>query len=123
MFARRFLVELAEQVSALRVEVRQLTTLVTQAINQKSTETEEIMGKIDDVKNAVAEQNTVIESVVVLLGQLHDQLAAAVASGDPAAVDAVVADIKANTEKLAAAVAANTTASDEVESDQHRAGM
>ena len=69
-----------------------------------------LMALIDDVAADVTAQTTVIDSAVTLLNGLSDQLAAAIASGDPAKVQAVKDSIDTNTAKLAAAVAANTPA-------------
>lgn len=114
--------QISEQISLMRIEIRELTTAVNKAIGSSSTANmEKLMGKIDDVKAAVADNKTVTESVVTLLGRLHDDLEAA--KGDPAAIDAVIADIKANTESLAAAVVKNTPSAGETDADQHRAGM
>lgn len=48
------------------------------------------------------------DSAITLLQGLKAQLDAAIASGDPAAVQAVADNLGAETDKLAAAVAANT---------------
>lgn len=69
-----------------------------------------IMAAIDDLKTEVARNTDVEASAITLLTGLHDQLAAAIAAGDPAAVQAVVDQLKTNTDSLAAAVAANTPA-------------
>jgi hypothetical protein len=85
-------------------------------------EEKKLMATIDDVQKEVDAQSTVIDSAVALLDGIHQQLADAVASGDPAAVDKVVSDLKSHTDALAAAVARNTAASDEVGA-AHAAGM
>lgn len=66
------------------------------------------MATIQDVQAAVAAQTTVDTSVVTLLQNITAQLQAAQASGDPAALDAVVASIQTNTQVLSNAVTANT---------------
>ncbi len=63
---------------------------------------------LDDLKAAVAAEKTVVDGVVVLLNDLSAQLAAAIASGDPAAVQEVLDAINANKQELADAVVANT---------------
>ena len=70
----------------------------------------QIMAALDDLKAAVAAEDTVIDSAVVLLKGLKDALDAAIASGDPAALTALSADIGAKTKALSDAVAANTPA-------------
>jgi hypothetical protein len=69
------------------------------------------MSAIDDLRAAVAAERSVTQGVVTLLQDLNQRLHDAVNADDMAAVSAVVADIKANTDTLAAAVAANTPSS------------
>jgi hypothetical protein len=69
-----------------------------------------LMATIDELKVDVEAQTEVINSAVVLLNGLSAQLAAAIASNDPAKVQAVKDELDANTAALAAAVAANTVA-------------
>jgi hypothetical protein len=68
-----------------------------------------IMATDQDIQTAVAAQSTVADSVVTLLNGINQQLKDAIASNDPAALDAIVASITANTTKLSDAVTANTT--------------
>ena len=49
-----------------------------------------IMATLADIQADVASETTVIDSVVTLLSGLHDQLVAALAANDPAALQAVV---------------------------------
>jgi hypothetical protein len=72
---------------------------------------ERIMATLQDVRDAVARQTTVEQSVVTLLGQISQQLKDAIAANDPAALQAVVDQIDANTKTLSDAVLANTTPS------------
>lgn len=67
-----------------------------------------IMATIQDISAAVAAESTVDDSIITLLNQIVQQLKDAQASNDPAAMDAVVASIQANTKKLSDAVTANT---------------
>lgn len=67
-----------------------------------------IMATIQDVNAAVAAESSVDDSIVTLLNGIVQQLKDAKASGDPAALDAIVAGIQANTKKLSDAVTANT---------------
>lgn len=69
-----------------------------------------IMATLKDIQDAVASETTVVDSVVTLLTQLHDQLAAAIASNDPVALQAVVDSITAQKQRLADAVVQNTPA-------------
>ncbi len=74
------------------------------------TKEDEMAASIDDVKSAVSDEKTVVDSAVTLLNQLSAMLAAAIASGDPAKVQAVLDAINANKQELADAVAQNTPA-------------
>lgn len=69
-----------------------------------------IMATIVDIQNAVAAEKTVEDSVVALLSQISAQLKAAIASNDPAALQAVVDSLNTNAASLSAAVVANTPA-------------
>lgn len=66
------------------------------------------MATIQDVSNAVSQESSVDDSIVTLLNGIVQQLKDAQASNDPAALDAVVAGIQANTKKIQDAVTANT---------------
>ena len=70
-----------------------------------------LMATVGDVQNAVTSETTVVGSVVTLLQQLSTMLKAAIASNDPAALQAVVDSINSNAQTLADAVTANTPAS------------
>ena len=65
---------------------------------------------LDDIQAAVEAQTTVIDSVVTLLNKLSAKVAELVAAGtvDPAKVTELTNAIKANAQRLADAVAANT---------------
>jgi hypothetical protein len=67
-----------------------------------------LMATIQDVQAAVTAESSVDDSIVTLLNGIVQQLKDAQASNDPAALDAVVAGIQANSKKLSDAVTANT---------------
>lgn len=67
-----------------------------------------LMATIQDVSNAVSQESSVDDSIITLLNGIVQQLKDAQASNDPAALDAVVAGIQANTKKIQDAVTANT---------------
>lgn len=67
-----------------------------------------LMATINDISAAVAAESTVDDSIITLLNGIVQQLKDAQASNNPAALDAVVASIQANTKKLSDAVTANT---------------
>jgi hypothetical protein len=68
------------------------------------------MATLDDVQTEVTAQTDVVASAVTLLGGLKTALDAAIASGNPAAVQAISDALGANSAALAAAVTANTPA-------------
>lgn len=68
------------------------------------------MSALTDLQAAVAAEDQAIASAITLLEGLKAALDAAIASGDPAALTALSADIGAQTTALAAAVTANTPA-------------
>lgn len=71
---------------------------------------EKIMATLTDIKDAVAAERTVVDSVVTLLADLSQRLKDAIASNDPAALQAIADDINREKEDLAAAIVANTPA-------------
>lgn len=66
--------------------------------------------ELADLKAKVAGNTTVIESALTLINGFKAALDAAIANGDPAALAALSAELGAEDDKLAAAVAANTPA-------------
>jgi len=71
---------------------------------------EAIMATIADLQASVAKETDAENAVITLLQGISQQLKDAKASGDPKALDAVIASIDANTAKLGAAVVENTPA-------------
>jgi hypothetical protein len=71
---------------------------------------EAVMATLADVKAKVDAQGTVIESAVTLINGISQQLKDALANNDPTAVQAVIDELDAQDQSLAAAVAANTPA-------------
>lgn len=67
-------------------------------------------GELDALEAQVAQENTVIDSAITLLSQLHTMLQDAINSGNPARIQAVVDEIAAKQQALADAVTANTPA-------------
>jgi hypothetical protein len=67
---------------------------------------EEIMGKLQDLQAAVAAEDTVIQSAITLINGIAQRIIDA--GGDPAALDALTADIQQQAASLAAAVQTNT---------------
>lgn len=102
-----------------RIDRRQ--ALIEQALNRQTdidiTTTEIIMAALDTLEADLAANTDVVASAVTLLDTLHQELADAIASGDPARVQAVADQLAANTQALADAVAANTDAAPPVEGE------
>lgn len=70
----------------------------------------EIMLTLDDLVAKVTAENTVVDSAVTLLTTIKAELDAAIASNDPAKLQAVSDLIDAGSGKLSAAIIANTPA-------------
>lgn len=66
------------------------------------------MATIQELQGAVARVTDAEDAVIVLLKGISQQLKDAQASGDPAAVAAVIEQLDRNTAKLGAAVVENT---------------
>ena len=65
-------------------------------------------GELEVLKEAVASNTTVIGSAIVLLQGLKQKLDEAIASGDPAALQALSDELGAQDQALADAIKANT---------------
>lgn len=92
-------IELSPEVHVrLDVHSRQLSLILDKL--------ETIMSALDDLQAAVAAEDTVIDSAIVLIQGIPALIAAA--GTDPAKLAALQADITAKTQALSAAVTANT---------------
>lgn len=69
---------------------------------------DKIMTALTDLRDKVEANTTVIESAIALIQGLKTKLDEAIASGDPAQIQALSDSLGAETQKLADAVAANT---------------
>ena len=78
------------------------------AINQLVTEEKKTMADLTALTEQVSSNTDVVNSAVVLIAGLADQLQAA--ASDPAAVQALADTLRTNNQALADAVAANTPA-------------
>ena len=88
----------------------QVVALLNDVLNRLDLMESNIMTVMDDL-NASVQRNTDAEAAVVTLLQgISQQLKDALAAGDPAAIQAVITKIDANTAAAAAAVVANTPA-------------
>lgn len=66
------------------------------------------MATLNDVVTEVTAETSVNQSIVTLLDGIAAQLTAAQASGDPAAIQAVITSMQANSKILTDAITANT---------------
>lgn len=73
-----------------------------------SKKVNKIMATMNDLRAAVERNTSVDDSVLALLAGISQQLKDAQAQNDPAAIDAVIAQLDANTQKMTDAVTANT---------------
>lgn len=80
-----------------------LVQFLVERLNQMSVQ-------LDALTAQVAQNTTVIESAITLIQGLKTALDDAIASGDPAALQALSDALAAEDQKLADAVAANTPA-------------
>jgi DNA-binding FadR family transcriptional regulator len=85
------------------VELRRIDWKLNLLINAERIQ----MASLNDIVDAVNGTQGTVDSVVTLLGQLHQELVDALAANDPAAVQAVVDQIDAQKQQLADAVANN----------------
>mgnify|MGYP003622935208 CR=1 FL=1 len=93
----------------LELVARELGTIHTQ-IQQLHKGQATIMATLQDITDAVNAESTVEDSIITLLNGISQQLKDALATGaDPAAIQAIVDQIDADTAKVADAVTANTT--------------
>lgn len=69
-----------------------------------------LMSALDNLRAQVERNTSVTDGAITLLQGLKKQLDDAIASGDPAALQALSDNLGAETDKLAAAVTANTPA-------------
>lgn len=88
----------------IAVGIEALAPLVTKLNKQVSN----MIPVIQDVVDAVADETTVVQSAVTLLDQLETLLTQAVATNDPAKIQAAIDAISSNKKNLADAVLRNT---------------
>jgi hypothetical protein len=91
-------------VDAMGSKLDQIISLLGASVAREQT----IMNELDNLTQEVSETKSVEASAVVLLQGLKERLDAA--GTNPAALKALSDDLKASTDVLAAAVAANTPA-------------
>jgi hypothetical protein len=84
--------------------------LILDSLTQLNRRFDVMTTALENLQAAVAAEATVEASVVTLLTTLSADLQSAIASNNPAAIQAVADQIAANTATLAAAVTANTPA-------------
>lgn len=69
-----------------------------------------IMATMQDLRSAVERNTTVDDSVLTLLAGISQQLKDAQAANDPQAIQDIITQLDANTQKMTDAVTANTPA-------------
>jgi hypothetical protein len=91
-----------------RAQLNRIESLLQRLVQQEDRQ----MAAIDDVRSAVEQDTTVVGSAVTLLNGLTARINELIAAGnnDPALAQ-LAADLSANNQALAEAVAANTPAS------------
>lgn len=100
--------EIQLQLNRIEQLLRQLLAAVGRLTKQDLLIGEFLMASIDDIVAQVTAQSTVEDSLISLLNSIAAQLKDA--GTDPAKLQAVSDGLKANTDKLAAAIQANTPA-------------
>lgn len=90
--------------------INKLTGLVTKQYHSIIKKLTPMANELDDLKAAVAKDTEVDQAAITLLNGLKQKLDDAIASGDPAQLSALSAQLGSNSDALAAAVLANTPA-------------
>jgi DNA-binding FadR family transcriptional regulator len=89
-------------------QLRNQFNRIEQKIDALTKQGAKTMAAIDDLEVQVTAISDAEAAAVALLNGLHQQLADAIASGDPVRVQAAADQLKAKAADLAAAVVANT---------------
>jgi small-conductance mechanosensitive channel len=96
----------------IHVDLGQLGQGLLQAFKdhlaRKEAQMSELTDAIEEMRVEVAEQTTVTQSAITLLNQLVARVEQALADDNPDQARAILAEIRGNTDALAAAVTANT---------------
>jgi len=100
--------KLTETLNLTSMHVTAIRRLTVQILVRNAREGEQIMATLADIENAVRNEKTVEDSMVVLLQSIAGQLQAAIASNDPARIQAIVDQLNTNTQTMTEAVLANT---------------
>lgn len=93
--------------STVNAKLDNITHLLQQVLGMEVLQ----VATIEDLQTEVGQNTDVTQSAIVLLDGLSQQLKDALAANDPAAIQAVVDQLDANTNALAEAVSANTPSS------------
>lgn len=83
---------------------------VLRLLNKILKKEEQIMATMQDLRSAVERNTSVDDSVLTLLSGISQQLKDAQAQNDPQAIQDVINQLDANTQKMTDAVTANTPA-------------
>jgi hypothetical protein len=87
-----------------------IATKLDNLIKKEETDMANVQKDIVSLTAQVAQNTSVEESAVTLINGIAAQLAAAIAAGNPAALDALQAQLAASASDLGAAITANTPA-------------
>ena len=104
-------IETFNNILALRAEVAQIKRMVRHGFKRVNSDLLFIKEKLmvlDDLEAAVARETTVVDSVLALVSKLLADIEAN--KTDPVRLQAIVDTVRANDDKLSAAVVANTPA-------------
>jgi hypothetical protein len=85
-------------------------TEVSRLLKKILKKEENLMATMQDLRSAVERNTSVDDSVLALLSGISQQLKDAQASNDPQAIQDVINQLDANTQKMTDAVTANTPA-------------
>jgi len=83
---------------------------VIRLLNKILKRENQIMATMQELQASVQRNTDVDDSIITLLNGISQQLKDALASNDPAAIQAVITQLDSNTQRLTDAVTANTPA-------------
>lgn len=93
-------------------------TEITELLKKILKKEDKIMATMQDLRAAVERNTSVDDSVIAMLQGISQQLKEANAQNDPQAIQDLISQLDANTQKMSDAVKANTVAEDEAEQPQ-----
>jgi len=97
-----------DEVPSWAIELQDKTDLILNMLEDVLQRQEWIMGTYKDLGDAIARNTSAGDSVLQMLTEVTKNLKEAQALNDPAAMDAAIANLDANTGRLAAAAVKST---------------